>query len=50
MHEPTNLAAGACGRDHRQTPRAKSRLLDVPGWISHTAGQHVDVRLTAEDG
>ena len=25
-------------------------MLDVPNWPSHTAGQHVDVRLTAEDG
>ena len=33
-----------------ETPRAKSLLLDVPGWVGHTAGQHVDVRLTAEDG
>ena len=24
--------------------------LDVPGWAEHRAGQHVDVRLTAEDG
>lgn len=24
--------------------------LDVPGWPGHLAGQHVDVRLTAEDG
>jgi ferredoxin-NADP reductase len=33
-----------------ETPRAKSLLLDVPGWAGHRAGQHVDVRLTAEDG
>jgi ferredoxin-NADP reductase len=25
-------------------------VLDVPGWTGHKAGQHVDVRLTAEDG
>jgi hypothetical protein len=24
--------------------------LDVPGWAGHLPGQHVDVRLTAEDG
>jgi ferredoxin-NADP reductase len=24
--------------------------LDVPGWTGHRAGQHLDVRLTAEDG
>jgi ferredoxin-NADP reductase len=25
-------------------------VLDVPAWAGHRAGQHVDVRLTAEDG
>ena len=25
-------------------------LLDAPGWTDHRAGQHLDVRLTAEDG
>ena len=24
--------------------------LEVPGWAGHVAGQHLDVRLTAEDG
>jgi ferredoxin-NADP reductase len=33
-----------------ETPRTKSLVLDVPGWSGHVAGQHVDVRLTAEDG
>ena len=33
-----------------ETPRTRSLLLDVPGWTGHSAGQHVDVRLTAEDG
>ena len=33
-----------------ETPRAKSIVLDVPDWPGHRAGQHVDVRLTAEDG
>jgi ferredoxin-NADP reductase len=33
-----------------ETPRAKSIVLDVPGWPRPIAGQHVDVRLTAEDG
>ncbi len=25
-------------------------MLDLPGWPGHRAGQHVDIRLTAEDG
>jgi ferredoxin-NADP reductase len=33
-----------------ETPRTKSVLLEVPEWEGHKAGQHVDVRLTAEDG
>jgi ferredoxin-NADP reductase len=33
-----------------ETPRAKSLVLNIPGWSGHRAGQHVDVRLTAEDG
>jgi ferredoxin-NADP reductase len=34
----------------RETPSASTLVLDVPGWPGHRAGQHVDVRLTAEDG
>src|SRR5215213_4199375 len=33
-----------------ETPRTKSLFLEVPGWEGHKAGQHMDVRLTAEDG
>jgi ferredoxin-NADP reductase len=33
-----------------ETPRVRSLVLDVPGWGGHRAGQHLDVRLTAEDG
>lgn len=33
-----------------ETPRVKSLVLDIPGWRGHRAGQHLDVRLTAEDG
>src|SRR6185503_20329884 len=33
-----------------ETPRARSIVLEVPEWPGHRAGQHVDVRLTAEDG
>jgi ferredoxin-NADP reductase len=34
----------------RETPSAATLALDVPEWPSHLAGQHVDVKLTAEDG
>jgi ferredoxin-NADP reductase len=33
-----------------ETPRVKTIAFAVPGWPGHRAGQHVDVRLTAEDG
>jgi ferredoxin-NADP reductase len=33
-----------------ETPMTKSLVLSVPGWEGHLPGQHVDVRLTAEDG
>jgi ferredoxin-NADP reductase len=33
-----------------ESPRAHTIVLDVPEWPGHRAGQHVDVRLTAEDG
>ena len=33
-----------------ETRHARTLLLDVPQWPGHRAGQHVDVRLVAEDG
>jgi ferredoxin-NADP reductase len=33
-----------------ETPRVKTITFEVPRWRGHLAGQHVDVRLTAEDG
>lgn len=32
------------------TPHSRVLRVEVPGWPGSTAGQHVDVRLTAEDG
>lgn len=34
----------------QETPRSRRITLDVPGWPGSLGGQHVDVRLTAEDG
>ncbi|TCC25543.1 ferredoxin reductase [Kribbella speibonae] len=34
----------------RETETARTIVLDVPDWPGHLAGQHLDVRLTAEDG
>lgn len=36
--------------NRRETSRTRTLLLDVADWPGHRAGQHVDVRLTAEDG
>jgi ferredoxin-NADP reductase len=33
-----------------ETTRAKTIMLHLPAWAGHRAGQHIDVRLTAEDG
>src|SRR5213596_4205193 len=35
---------------NQETARTKSLTLSVPRWAGHLAGQHVDIRLTAEDG
>jgi ferredoxin-NADP reductase len=34
----------------QETPRVASLVLKMPDWQGHLAGQHVDVRVTAEDG
>jgi ferredoxin-NADP reductase len=34
----------------QETPQVATLVLRVPEWPGHLAGQHVDVRLTAEDG
>jgi len=33
-----------------ETPRVHRLLFEVPGWSGHLPGQHIDLRLTAEDG
>jgi ferredoxin-NADP reductase len=34
----------------QETPRVASLVLEAPEWPGHQAGQHLDVRLTADDG
>ncbi|MEV6888572.1 ferredoxin reductase [Kribbella sp. NPDC051137] len=34
----------------RETATARTIVLEVPDWPGHLAGQHLDVRLTADDG
>jgi ferredoxin-NADP reductase len=45
----TWLAAEVAGAKW-ETPTVRTLELKVPGWADHLAGQHLDVRLTAEDG
>jgi ferredoxin-NADP reductase len=33
-----------------ETSRVRTLVLQAPAWAGHRAGQHLDVRLTAEDG
>ena len=33
-----------------ENPTVCSIVFDCPGWTGHLAGQHIDIRLTAEDG
>jgi ferredoxin-NADP reductase len=42
------LATVTAVRD--ETPTVRSFTLGLPGWPGHRPGQHVDLRLTAEDG
>ena len=52
MITPTRLAwrVATVVATRAETARAHTLVLDVPDWPGHRAGQHVDVRLTAEDG
>ena len=34
----------------QETPNVKTLTLALPSWTPHRAGQHYDIRLTAEDG
>ena len=47
---PRGWQVATVSRLVEETARAKTIVLDVPGWAGHVAGQNVDVRLTAEDG
>jgi ferredoxin-NADP reductase len=50
MAEQLKWQLGTVVEIRQETPTVKSLVLDLPDWTTHLAGQHVDVRLTAEDG
>jgi len=45
-----NWARATVAAVMEETPRVRTLVLDIDGWTGHRAGQHLDVRLTAEDG
>ena len=44
------LATGNGRHVRDDTPTVRSITFDVPAWTGHSPGQHVDIRLTAENG
>ena len=47
---PLKWQFGTLAEIVQETPRVSSLYFDMPDWSGHLAGQHLDVRLTAEDG
>jgi ferredoxin-NADP reductase len=47
---PLSWRVATVAEKRTETSSATTLVLDVPDWPGHLAGQHVDVRLTAEDG
>ena len=47
---PARLETGRGARGRSRDGAGEDLRLDVPDWPGHLPGQHVDVRLTAEDG
>jgi ferredoxin-NADP reductase len=45
-----NWLVATVAEARQETATARTLVLDVPGWPGHLAGQHVDIRLTADDG
>ena len=50
MTDPIAWRLATVAGIHDETPTVRSFTLVLPGWPGHRAGQHVDLRLTAEDG
>ena len=48
--ERVTWLSATASRVTNETPSARTIDLRVPGWPGHRAGQHLDVRLTADDG
>lgn len=50
MSEPLRWLSATASELHVEAADVRTIVLDVPGFRGHLAGQHVDIRLTADDG
>ncbi len=50
LRAPSRWHTASVREVRAETARARTIVLDDPQWPGHLAGQHLDVRLTAEDG
>ncbi len=50
VHGRLNWYAAKVVERRKETETASTLVLEIPGWPGHAAGQHVDVRLRADDG
>jgi ferredoxin-NADP reductase len=50
MAEPLRWQIAKVARVRQETHRVRTFTLKLPDWRPHRAGQHYDLRLTAEDG
>lgn len=50
LHGRLNWLAAEVTGFVEETPRVRSIVLESPDWLGHLPGQHIDLRLTAEDG
>jgi ferredoxin-NADP reductase len=50
LNAPLAWQTATVGPVMDETPQTRTLRLEVPDWPGHEAGQHVDIRLTADDG
>jgi ferredoxin-NADP reductase len=50
VQRPAHWLPARVAEVREETATTRTVAFDVPDWPGHVAGQHVDVRLTAEDG
>src|SRR5574341_732077 len=50
MRKPLDWQVATVKNIRPETSKVKSFTLALPDWMPHRAGQHYDIRLTAEDG